>query len=73
MRSLRQATAELAACKHPLDQRQHARTFADEPGSSRWEFVRCADCGAVVDEADLALGKGRWTRPMLVAHVIGAS
>jgi hypothetical protein len=66
-RTLERAARELAECEHPEDQRQTARLRRD---GSYIDFIRCSDCGAVAYEND---GYKRWTRPMLVAHVTGAS
>ena len=61
--NLQAAARGLAACKHPEDQNQYIR--AALTGSV---MVRCADCGAVAMSDDLS----NWTRPTLVAHVVGA-
>lgn len=63
MRTLQEAVEELAACMHPDDQRQRGRV---ESGSM---MIRCSDCGSVSYEGQV----GGWTRPMLVAHVVGAA
>lgn len=64
MKTLLEATTDLADCSHPEDQHQHARTTI-----TGRNFIRCADCGAVSYEGE----PGRWTRPILVAHVVGAT
>jgi|HubBroStandDraft_2_1064218.scaffolds.fasta_scaffold02576_9 hypothetical protein len=59
------ATAELAACDHPMDQQQELRTIDGTP------VLRCSDCGTVCyRESDGSWTD--WTRPVLVAHVCGA-
>jgi len=63
MRTLREAAQELAACQHPEDQHQYVR--AALTGSV---LVRCADCGAIA----MSDNPKSWTRPVLVAHVVGA-
>jgi len=70
-RTLQAAAKQLAECQHPEDQRRCARTkaFAHDNGTvPARDFIRCVDCGAVSYEGE----PGRWTRPMLVAHVVGA-
>lgn len=60
---LQTAAKNLAACKHPEDQHQYMRASLTES-----IVVRCSDCGALAMADDLS----SWTRPMLVAHVVGA-
>jgi hypothetical protein len=64
-RNLESALGELAACAHPIDQQQKLVIVGRELKPILW---RCSDCGAVRYE-----GGRSWTRPMLVAHVIGAT
>lgn len=66
----RGAIAALAACTHPDENVQRTRLGAS-PGSERMD--RCALCGAVrYPSQGLESGEG-WTRPELVAHVVGRS
>ncbi len=80
MSRLHRAVDALANCEHPEDQQQRCRTYAIEAAPSKLipgfmepavragDMVRCADCGAVMYPEQ----GPQWTRPMLVAHVIGA-
>jgi hypothetical protein len=76
MSRLHRAIDALANCEHPEDQQRRCRTYAiskagvtfDEPQVPAIDFVRCADCGAVMYPEQ----GPEWTRAMLVAHVIGA-
>lgn len=63
MSRLDKAVKQLAECKHPEDQIQRL-SLQIRPRT----VLRCSDCGAVnyPDQGP------SWTRPMLVAHVLGA-
>jgi hypothetical protein len=68
-RTLERAARELAACRHVEDDCQYLLTSGDDGAPAGKGVRRCVACGAVAYERD---GFTRWTRPELVAHVMGA-
>jgi hypothetical protein len=66
---LLQAAAALAACEHPEDQRQQLLTHPQRHDIAE----RCSDCGAMrYPRQERGAAGELWTRPMLVAPVVGA-
>jgi uncharacterized Zn finger protein len=61
---IRSAVKALAECSHLEDHHQYVRAALTDS-----VMVRCSECGAVAMADDLT----NWTRPVLVAHVVGAA